>query len=73
MENPRAKLNSTLLRMFPLTHMTIKESDREALVQHGLVTREQLLRFECNTRETAALTNVSEITRVKLLNGERST
>ena len=53
--------------------MTIKESDREALVQHGLVTREQLLRFECNTRETAALTNVSEITRVKLLNGERST
>ena len=72
MEGRRAKLDSTVLCMFPYAHKCIKEPDREALVRRGLITREQLSRFEGTTDEDAALTDISDITKALLVNGECS-
>lgn len=71
MEGHRAKLDSTLLRMFPYTHKDIEEQDREALVRRGLLTRDQLSRFS-DKKETAALTDISIVTRYMLRAGESS-
>lgn len=72
MEDRKAQLSSTLLRMFPYVHERVIESDRTAFARRGLISREQLSRFEGNEEATAALTDVSELTKGLLLNGESS-